>query len=202
MKELFSIRNRELTYRIIIIFSLLVSTIIAIVSLIYAHNTIELSKKNIYVLKNSNSLVKADASDITNSYDILMKAQIEEINKLIYQHVPDTDNMNAQIKKAITMSDQSVAKLTDALKQHDYYNSIINQNYYTLLITDSISIDYSTSPHPFQYFGKLKMTRGSYSSFRDIITTGTIEDTEMPTKNNERGFLIRDMRIYKDEKSK
>ena len=40
MKELFSIRNRELTYRIIIIFSLLVSTIIAILSLIYAHNTI------------------------------------------------------------------------------------------------------------------------------------------------------------------
>lgn len=199
MKELFSIRKRETTYRIVIIGTLLVSGIVAVVSLGYAYNTIEESKKNIYVMQNSTSIVKATASDITNSYDILMRGQVEEINKLLYQQVPDPENMDKQIKKALVMSDQSVAKIVDALKEHDYYSSIVNQNYYTILITDSIKMNYSVSPYAFNYKGKLKIVRNTNTFFRDVETSGYIDDTKTVTKNNERGFLIRDMRIVKDQ---
>ncbi|PQL93565.1 hypothetical protein [Apibacter adventoris] len=80
MKELYSIRLREKTYRIIIIASFLVSGTISAVSLIYSYNTIQESKKNIYVLENSKSLVKAKSTNINNSYDILVKNQIQTIN--------------------------------------------------------------------------------------------------------------------------
>lgn len=81
MKELYSIRLREKTYRIIIIIaSFLVSGTISAVSLIYSYNTIQESKKNIYVLENSKALVKAKSTNINNSYDILVKNQIQTIN--------------------------------------------------------------------------------------------------------------------------
>ncbi len=199
MKELFSIRTRELTYRIIIVILALCTIVISSISIIYAYQTIQESKKNIYVMTSSKALVKASSSDINNSYDILLRGQIEEINKLIYQQVPDPDNIQSQIEKALIMSDKSVSNVVDALKQHDYYNSIVNQNYYTLLNTDSIQIDYSLSPYVFKYYGKLKISRSANTWYRSIITSGEIEDTKMPTKNNERGFLIRNMRIDEDK---
>lgn len=199
MKELFSIRSRETTYRVVIIVLGLITICITAISLIYAYQTIQESKKNIYVMQNSTSLIKASSADINNSYDILMKGQIEEINKLIYQQVPDPENIQRQTQKALIMSDKSVSKLIDALKQHDYYSSIINQNYFTILTTDSIQMNYSVAPYSFRYFGKLKVTRSNNTWYRSIITTGYIEDTKMSTKNNERGFLIRDMRIDVDK---
>lgn len=199
MRALFSIRTRETTYRIIIVVLALVTLVISGISMTYAYSAIEQSKKNIYVLNNSTSLVKASSTDINNSYDILFKGQIEEVNKLIYQQVPDPENVNHQTAKALMMSDQSVSKMIDALKQKDYYSSIINQNYFTLLMTDSIQMNYSTSPYEFKYYGKLRISRNANSFYRTIITTGTIEDTKQPTKNNERGFLIRNMRIDTDK---
>lgn len=124
MKELYSIRLREKTYRIIIIASFLVSGTISAVSLIYSYNTIQESKKNIYVLENSKALVKAKSTDINNSYDILVKNQIQTINQLIYQQVPDPDNMNKQLKQALVIYDKSTANIIDALKTHEYLNRI------------------------------------------------------------------------------
>lgn len=200
MKHLFSIRQRENTYRLLLVSVIIVSAIVSIVSLVYAFRTIELSKKNIYVMTSSNSIVKATSTDITNSYDILMKAQIEEINKLIYQQVPDDVNMNAQIKKAFIMGDKSVVDIYDLLKQKDYYSKILNQNYYTILNTDSIQINYSQKPYQWRYYGKLKIVRGN-ATFNNILnSSGWIEDTGYRTKLNERGLYIKNMRIDKMEK--
>lgn len=200
MKHLFSIRQRENTYRFVLVSVIIVSAIVSIVSLVYAFRTIELSKKNIYVMTSSNSIVKATSTDITNSYDILMKAQIEEINKLIYQQVPDDVNMNAQIKKAFIMGDKSVVDIYDLLKQKDYYSKILNQNYYTILNTDSIQINYSQKPYQWRYYGKLKIVRGN-ATFNNILnSSGWIEDTGYRTKLNERGLYIKNMRIDKMEK--
>lgn len=57
MKHLFSIRQRENTYRLLLVSVIIVSAIVSIVSLVYAFRTIELSKKNIYVMTSSNSIV-------------------------------------------------------------------------------------------------------------------------------------------------
>lgn len=202
MKELYSIRLREKTYRIIIIASFLVSGTISAVSLIYSYNTIQESKKNIYVLENSKALVKAKSTDINNSYDILVKNQIQTINQLIYQQVPDPDNMNKQLKQALVISDKSTANIIDALKTHEYFNNIINQNFYTLLITDSISVNYSQNPHPFKYVGTLKIIRNNQSANRKIVTSGEIQATNITTESNERGFLIRNFKLISDREDK
>lgn len=117
MKELLSIRTREKTYRLVIIIVCVVATVISLGSLAFTYKAMEESKKNIYVLQSSTSLVRASSSDINNVYDILFKAQIEDINKLLYQQVPDPEDINNKLKKAMVMSDESVSKIIDALKQ-------------------------------------------------------------------------------------
>lgn len=199
MKELFSIRNREITYRYIIIFSFLTTLVISVVSLIYASKAVEDSKKNIYVLVNDNNLVRAQSTDITNSFDILAKSQIERLNMLIYQQTPDPDNINKQLKDALVMSDNSSANLIDALKTNNFYNDLVSQNFYSLLLTDSIRVNYSVTPSPFTYYGKLKIVRNGQTFFRKTITTGEIERTGISTKNNEYGFLIRNFNLKSDE---
>ncbi len=199
MKELMSIRNRETTYRFVIIASFITAIIIAIVSIVYANNAMNDSKKNIYVLVNDNNLVRAKSTDITNSFDILAKAQIERVNKLIYQQVPDPENINKQLNEAMVMSDKSAANLIDALKINNYYNDLVSQNFYSLLLTDSISINYSLTPAPFTYYGKLKIVRNNQTFFRKTITSGEIERTGISTKNNEYGFLIRKFNLKSDE---
>ena len=82
MKELFSIKAREQTYRIILLGSFIAVTIIAIASLWYANKSIQESKKNIYVLKNDQALVRAVSTDLTNSYNILTRAAVVRINQL------------------------------------------------------------------------------------------------------------------------
>lgn len=199
MKELMSIRNRETTYRFVIIASFITAIVIAIVSIVYANNAMNDSKKNIYVLVNDNNLVRAKSTDITNSFDILAKAQIERVNKLIYQQVPDPENINKQLNEAMVMSDKSAANLIDALKINNYYNDLVSQNFYSLLLTDSISINYSLTPAPFTYYGKLKIVRNNQTFFRKTITSGEIERTGISTKNNEYGFLIRKFNLKSDE---
>lgn len=66
MKELFSIKAREQTYRLVIIAVLVVSAVVSLASLAYAHRSIQESKKNIYILENSQALVKAQATVCLN----------------------------------------------------------------------------------------------------------------------------------------
>lgn len=199
MKELLSIRKREFTYRLVIIAALTASVLITAISIGYAFRTLSEAKKNIYVLVNDKSLVQAKSTDIGNSFDILAKAQVERVNKLIYQQVPDPDNINKQINEAMVMSDKSAANLVDALKQNNFYNDLVSQNFYTLLLTDSISINYSLTPSPFTYYGKLKIVRSGQSFYRETITSGQIERTGISTKSNEFGFLIHDFKLKSDQ---
>lgn len=199
MKSLQSIRSREFTYRAIIIGSLLCAVIISVISIAYAYNAMNESKKNIYVLVNDNNLVGAKSSDITNSYDILAKAQIEKLNKLIYQQTPDPDNINKQLNEALVMSDKSAANLVDALKTNNFYSDLVSQNFFSLLLTDSIRVNYSVDPAPFTYYGKLKIVRNNQTFFRETITSGEIQRTGISTKNNEYGFLIRNFNLKSDK---
>lgn len=86
MKQFFSIRSRELTWRIVLITTVLSSFLFSAFVYFQSRQTLDASKKNIYVLVNDTSLVQAQAMDITNSYDILTKGAIDHFNKLIFEH--------------------------------------------------------------------------------------------------------------------
>lgn len=196
MEQLFSIRQREITYRTIIIGLIVLMVSVILGCIYYTTSIVQESKRNIYVLKNDKALLRAVSTDFNNSYDILAKNQIEEINNLLFQQIPDPNNINQRIKRAETLGDRSILTELDKLKTNNYYDNIVNQSYYTLLITDSIHLDYRITPHYFQYYGKLKIVRNSQTHWREIKTTGEIEPTGQITENDERGFLIKKYKIH------
>ncbi len=199
MKELFSIRAREQTYRIVLLGSFIAVAVIAIASIWYANKSIQESKKNIYVLKNDQALVRAMSTDLTNSYDILTRAAVVRINQLIYQHIPDATNMNKQLAEAVNMSDKgSVRTVIDVLKEHNYYQNLLSQNFFTILTTDSVSVDYSRDPHPWVFTGTLQIVRDGITATRQIIMSGEIQNMGMISENNKSGYIIKKMKLISD----
>lgn len=197
MKELWSIRSQNRIWLLFLIIMGIVCISVPIVSIIYAQKTITEGKKNIYVLKNDRNLVRAVSTDLNNSYDILTQGQVDDLNKLIFEQIPDPKNINQRLTKARRLGDKSVADLIDALKTNRYYNNIIDKSYYTLLQTEKVEIDYSFSPHVFTYYGKIRIIRNQQTYYREIVTQGKIQFTGIKTIDDNRGYLIKDIKTLK-----
>lgn len=195
MKELFSIRSREVTYRIIIIVLGLVAIVVPIFSLQKAHKTITKSKEEIYVLLGDRAIASARSTDLYNSLEVLCNGQVEDINKLIFEQVPDDEEINKRLKKAEYLSDRATKNVIDMQQQNNFYSNMINQNFYTILQTDSINVNYSIEPFYFNYKGTLKFVRNKQETHYNIETEGYLEKMEAVTENNNRGILVRDFYI-------
>ena len=190
MKELFSIRGREITYRIIIVCLALVTTTISCFSLYRANKTIEKSKDEIYILLGDKSIVAARSSNLYNSVDVLCKGQVEDMNKLVFEQVPDDEEINRRLRRAIYLSDKESRNVIDMQQQNQFYSNIINQNFYTIMITDSIAINYSKEPFLFNYFGTLKFVRDKKEVNYKVETKGLLEMMDVATENNNRGIVV------------
>ena len=195
MKELFSIRGRETTYRIIIVCLAMVAIIVPCFSLYRANKTIEKSKEEIYVLLGDKAIVAARSSSLYNSVDGLCKGQVEDMNKLVFEQVPDDEEINRRLRRAIYLSDKESRNVIDMQQQNQFYSNIINQNFYTIMQTDSIGIDYSKEPFLFNYFGTLKFVRDKKEVNYKVETEGQLEMMNVATDNNNRGILVKKFHI-------
>ena len=187
MKELFSIRGRETTYRIIIVCLAMVAIIVPCFSLYRANKTIEKSKEEIYVLLGDKAIVAARSSSLYNSVDVLCKGQVEDMNKLVFEQVPDDEEINRRLRRAIYLSDKESRNVIDMQQQ--------NQNFSNIMQTDSIGIDYSKEPFLFNYFGTLKFVRDKKEVNYKVETEGQLEMMNVATDNNNRGILVKKFHI-------
>lgn len=198
MKELHQIHKKEKFNRIVLIGTIVTCFLVTCVVSIYAMSVVKEGKKNIYVMYNDSNLVRAHSTDINNSQDILMRKSIEGLNQLLYQQFPETNNVNKQLKRAIAMSDNSVNGAINQLKNNNFFNNILTQGMTSLLLKDTIMIDYSKRPASFTFLGKLKMQKNENSVLRQIKTTGTIEYTGLVNDVSD-GFMIRNFNIVEDK---
>ncbi|MCD0480378.1 MULTISPECIES: hypothetical protein [unclassified Chryseobacterium] len=198
MKELYQIHKKEKFNRLVMFTVIGGCLIFTAVVCIYAMMVLKEGKKNIYVMYNDSNLVRAHSTDINNSQDILMKKSIENLNQLLYQQFPNVDNVNGQLKRAVAISDNSVNGAINQLKNNNFYQNILSQGMYSLLLKDTIMIDYARKPASFEYRGKLKISKNELSVLRQIKTTGTIEYTGI-VNNVSDGYIIRNFNIVEDK---
>lgn len=198
MRDLYQIHKKEKFNRLILLITIIGSILIVGIVSIYAMGVVKEGKKNVYVLYNDSNLVRATSTDITNTQDILMKKSIETMNQLIYQQFPNTENVNTQLKRAIANSDNSVNGAINQLKNQNFFDNILSQGMYSLLLKDTIMLDYSKKPIEFMYLGKLKISKNDMSVFRSIKTSGTIEYTGI-VNNISDGFIIRRFKVVEDQ---
>lgn len=198
MKELYQIHKKEKFNRIILLSVVGGCLVFTAVVCIYAMMVLKEGKKSIYVMYNDSNLVRAHSTDISNSQDILMRKSVENLNQLLYQQFPNTDNVNGQLKRAIAISDNSVNGAINQLKNNNFYQNILSQGMYSLLLKDTIVIDYSRKPASFVFLGKLKISKNDLSVLRQIKTTGTIEYTGI-VNNISDGYIVRNFNIVEDK---
>lgn len=194
MKELFSIRSREITYRVVIVVLGVVAIVIPLMSLHYARKVVEKSKEEIYVLLGDKAIVEAKSTNLFNTLEVLCRGQVEDINKLIFEQVPDDEEINRRLEKAEYWSDKATKNVIDMQQQNNFYINIINQGFYTILLTEKIDINYSLEPYEFQYEGILKFIRDRKEYKYKIETEGKLEPIQA-TENNNRGIYVRNFWI-------
>lgn len=198
MNELYQIHKKEKFNRIVLLVVIVGAFLFCAIIAIYSMGVVKEGKKNVYVLYNDSNLVRAHSTDITNSQDILMRKSVENINQLLYQQFPTTESVNSQLKRAIAVSDNSVNGAINQLKNNNFYQNILSQGMYSILLKDTIMLDYSRKPTAFVYLGKLKISKDNLSILRQIKTTGTIEYTGI-VNNISDGFIVRNFNVIEDK---
>ena len=183
------IKNIEAKIRlatVIALGSFAASVIIAVVACSYAYREVAAARRSIYILDN-NIPITASQADMDVNRPAEYKGTVEEFHADFFSLVPDDKYIEAQLKKAMYLVDESGVKQYDDLKENGFFNSILSSSSVLTLQTDSISLDMSKKY--FKYYGKLKIDRRSSTVLRSLITEGYLKDIPR-SDNNPHGVLI------------
>jgi conjugative transposon TraK protein len=113
--------------------------------------------------------------------------------KMFYQYFftldPDEKGIDANITKALDLSDGSAKRQYDNLKETSYYSSIISGNISQQISIDSITVNMNAEPYLFHCYAAIRIIRPNSIVTRNLITQGYLRNTSR-SDNNPHGFLI------------
>ena len=158
----------------------------------------EISKQKIYVLDNGKSLLVALREDISENRDAEARDHVKRFHELFFTLEPDKEYIEKNVKEALYLADRSAMEQYQSFKENNVYNQVIASDISMTLTTDSISLDFSTYPYRFSFYGKQKIVRTSNITIRNLETTGYLRNISR-TDNNPHGFLMENWRIVQNE---
>lgn len=158
----------------------------------------EISKQKIYVLDNGKSLLVALREDISENRDAEARDHVKRFHELFFTLEPDKEYIEKNVKEALYLADRSAMEQYQSFKENNVYNQVIASDISMTLASDSISLDFSTYPYRFSFYGKQKIVRTSNITIRNLETTGYLRNISR-TDNNPHGFLMEGWRIVQNE---
>jgi conjugative transposon TraK protein len=158
----------------------------------------EISKQKIYVLDNGKSLLVALREDISENRDAEARDHVKRFHELFFTLEPDKEYIEKNVKEALYLADRSAMEQYQSFKENNVYNQVIASDISMTLTTDSISLDFSSYPYIFRFYGKQKIVRTSNITIRKLETTGYLRNISR-TDNNPHGFLMENWRILQNE---
>jgi conjugative transposon TraK protein len=198
MKKQFDIRQKfRFTVYVLLIISLGITGLSAYVFTLSV-KMVETSKQKIYVLDNGKSLLVALRENISENRDAEAKDHVKRFHELFFTLEPDKEYIEKNVKEALYLSDRSAMEQYQSFKENNVYNQVIASDISMTLITDSISLDFSTYPYRFSFYGKQKIVRTSNITIRNLETTGKLRNISR-TDNNPHGFLMENWRIAQNQ---
>lgn len=194
MKQLFDIQKR---FR----FTVYILLIIAILLLVFdgwvyyqSLMMVEQSREKIYVLDNGQSLLLALRKDVQENRSAEARNHIKRFHELFFTLEPDREYIEKNIREALYLADRSAIQQYRSFKESNLYNRIVASDISMTLMTDSVHIDFSTTPHAFVFYGRQKIVRSSNITIRNLESKGVLRNTSR-TDHNTHGFLIEQWRI-------
>lgn len=142
----------------------------------------------IYILASGKAL-EAVAQNRKDNIPVEAKDHIRSFHQYFFTLDPDEKVIDANLNRALYLSDASAKRQYDDLKETGYYAGIIAGNVSQEISIDSIHLDMTGYPYYFRCYATEKIIRPSSLVTRDLLTEGWLRNTSR-SDNNPHGFLI------------
>ncbi|WP_209403868.1 hypothetical protein [Pseudozobellia sp. WGM2] len=137
----------------------------------------------------------APLRDAGENLEILCEGHVRNFHELFFSLEPDLDLIKRNIEgRALFMIDWSGNRLYARLVEKKYFHDVAMRNYRYFMEPDSIQIDYATYPFPFTFYGKQAIEKGRSTTYRNLVTKGSLKKTGI-TPNNLNGIKIIDFEV-------
>jgi len=158
------------------------------------------AQQRVYVLLNGKAL-EAFSSERKDNIPVEARDHISMFHRYFFSLDPDDKAIEASVKKALYLADQSAKTLYDDLKEKGFYNGIVSGNISQELGIDSVRLNMDSYPYYFRFWGHQRIIRTTSIVYRLLVTEGYLRNIGR-SDNNPHGFLIERWRILdnKDEK--
>lgn len=149
---------------------------------------VAIAQSRVYILANGKAL-EAFAADRKDNVPVEARDHVKMFHLYFFTLDPDDKVIQANISRALYLSDASAKRAYDDLKESGYYASIIAGNISQQLAVDSVQIDVQDYPYYFRCYATEKIIRSTSIVTRNLITEGYLRNVSR-SDNNPHGFLI------------
>lgn len=145
-------------------------------------------QQKVYILSNGKAL-EAFAADRKENIPVEARDHIKTFHTLFFTLDPDDKAITATIKKALYLSDGSVKRIYDDLKETGYYSALISGNVNQTIAIDSVVVNITDYPYQFRCYATQQIIRPTSITTRSLTTEGALRNVGR-SDNNPHGFLI------------
>lgn len=184
-------KNIDTAFKHIKLFSivfLIVCMAIAAFAILNAFQIVRDTQAKVYILANDKAL-EAFAALRKDNVAAEARDHIAVFHHFFFTLSPDDKAIQANIKKALYLADESAKKQYDNLRENGYYANIISGNISQEVSVDSIRVNLNQVPITFKCYAHQIITRATSVVTRSLTTEGRLRNVDR-SDNNSHGFLI------------
>ncbi len=136
---------------------------------------------------------------ISQSEQLRIEARdhVRSFHEYFFSLDPDEKLIEANLKRALYLSDASAKQTYDLLKEKGYYAGLISGNISQRLLLDSLRVNVKTPPYSFRCQATQHIIRSSGMSRRQLVTEGKLRRVGR-SEHNPHGFLIENWKILEN----
>lgn len=157
-------------------------------SLYKAFEFVNEAEQRIYILSNGKAL-EAWSAERKDNIPVEARDHVRMFHHYFFTLDPDERVIQANIKKALYLADESAKRQYNNLKENRYYSNVISGNISQEISVDSIRVDTDQYPFYFRCHANQRLIRTTSIVTRSLITEGYLRNVSR-SDNNPHGFLI------------
>lgn len=185
------LRNIETAFqhiKLLTIVWIIASVLVCCYTIYKSFRMVTETQARIYILANGKAL-EAWSAERKDNIPVEGRDHVRMFHHHFFTLDPDDKVIQANIKRALYLADESAKRQYDNLKESRYYSNLISGNISQHLEIDSITIDINQYPFYFRCYAKQVLIRVTSIVTRKLLTEGFLRSISR-SDNNPHGFLI------------
>lgn len=161
--------------------------VMVIIVCVFAHNLILEERQNVYIIDAAGIPALVQRTNIEDNEEVEAKSHVNMFHMLFFNLVPDDKFIEANIKKAMYLIDESGIREYANLREQQFYNQLLSNSMMASIQCDSLFYDMELKK--FTYYGTQRFERKTTILKRTLVTEGFLRRVPR-SENNAHGFII------------